>query len=507
MRLRIRIMLLTVALVTSLNQSAEVNGYGGLVNPFHWLFGCGYGCDDGCGYGAGYDGRLATYRIIDDWLGYGYLRNQEGTLGHYPGQPFGGYRPFFHGLFHPCPQPAPALAMPAPMPAPMPMPAPIYNPCWDPCQDACSDPCGDPCAMAPMTMPVPVTTWRPMTVMVPQTQWVNVPQMPMGMPMGTPSDCGGCDSCGGGTMMPTPGMMPGQVIQGTMLQGMQTGAYPSVADSGCGCSGGGTVSQPVPQTAFYSPSSQYYSTGVYGSYPGYASNMMPQSTAWHPQMTWQPQTAWNNAGPWNGAQWTAQMSRRDTRRYASMARRYGWNEPQMMAFQPSPGYATQTAMRPWTPNTMAWNPMMGQQAYYGNPAMMRQTTMMRAPVMQPQMAYSNVMPTTSYNTVMMQPAMTSPVIMNQPMASGWTVSQPTVTMQGATFIPGPAMPGNMMPGTTVMNPMVAGDIVGDHEVAAPSTASVPIIQNSFRGSVPVTRANMTRPLQMSASRSYPNVVR
>ena len=278
MRIRIRIVLLTVALVAGLNSSAQA-GADCLLNPFHWLFGCGYGCDGGCGYG--YDSRMATYRIIDDWLGYGYLRNQEGTLGHYPGRPFGGYRPAFHGLFHPCPQPAPALAMPAPIPAPMPAPmAPLYNPCWDPCQNSCSDPCGDPCAMAPMpSMPVPVTTWRPMTVMVPQTQWVNVPQMPMGYPA---SDCGGCDSCGGGAIMPSPGIVPGPMMQGAMLPGMNH----VTADSGCGCGGGGMMTQPsagIPQTTYYSPSSfNGYGMNSYGQYPGYNTAMMPAATAWHP---------------------------------------------------------------------------------------------------------------------------------------------------------------------------------------------------------------------------------
>lgn len=491
-------MLLTVALVASLNSSAQA-GADCLLNPFHWLFGCGYGCDGGCGYG--YDSRLTTYRIIDDWLGYGYLRNQEGTLGHYPGRPFGGYRPFFHGLFHPCPQPAPALAMPAPMPAPIPAPmAPIYNPCWDPCQNSCGDPCGDPCAMAPMpTVQVPVTTWRPMTVMVPQTQWVNVPQMPMSYPT---SDCGGCDSCGG-TMMPSQGMMPGQVIQGTMLQGMNHAAMPMTADSGCGCSGGGMMSQSaVPQTSYYSPAwSQVASANGYGygygnpgfgyspnahAYSGYSAGMMPNGAAWHPQMAWNPQmnTAWNAGPQWNGAQWTAQMSRRDSRRYASMARRYGWNETPMMAYQPSSVYGAQMAMRPWTPNTAA----MVQRPYYANP-MMTQTAMIPAPMMvQNQAMYSPAPAVWGTNNFAMQPAMANPMMMNG-YSTGWAPSQP------------------MMPGTTVMNPMVAGDIMGDHEVAGPSTASVPVIQNSFRGSVPVTRASISRPLQMSTSRSYPNVVR
>ena len=224
----------------------------------------------------------------------------------------------------------------------------------------------------------------------------------------------------------------------------------------------------IPQTTYYSPSSfNGYGMNSYGQYPGYNTAMMPAATAWHPQM------AWNPATQWNGAQWTAQMSRRDTRRYAAMARRYGWNQTPAMAYPPASAYGVQTAMRPWAPMNNAWNPAMAQRQYYGN-AMMPQAAMMPAPVMVQQQAMYGSMPMVyGSNTFVMQPPMST----------------------------------QMMPQTAAMNPMIAGDIMGDHEVAGPATASVPVIQNSWRGGVPITRASISRPVQMSTSRSYPNVVR
>lgn len=109
MRLRIRTLLLTVALLCSLTSTGRAGIYCPILNPFYWLFGgCGgYGGGDygsmntGNNYGHG-PNPYGVSRCIDDWLGYGYLRNQEGTLGHYPGRPFSCYNPAFPCLLNPC---------------------------------------------------------------------------------------------------------------------------------------------------------------------------------------------------------------------------------------------------------------------------------------------------------------------------------------------------------------------------------------------------------------------
>ncbi len=78
MRLRFRTLILTVALLLTSTPSMA-----NLLDPFHWH-------NYNQGYGAypvndpAYAHHYGTYRLIDDWLGYGYLRNQEGTYGHYP---------------------------------------------------------------------------------------------------------------------------------------------------------------------------------------------------------------------------------------------------------------------------------------------------------------------------------------------------------------------------------------------------------------------------------------
>ncbi len=113
MRLRIRTLLLTVALLCSTTSTASACIYIPILDPFYWLFGgCGYGCGGASGGGYGYVNNGNSYgygpnpygvsRCIDDWLGYGYLRNQEGTLGHYPGRPISCYHPVFPRILNPC---------------------------------------------------------------------------------------------------------------------------------------------------------------------------------------------------------------------------------------------------------------------------------------------------------------------------------------------------------------------------------------------------------------------
>jgi len=321
-------MLLTVALLCSMTPTASACIYIPILDPFYWLFGgCGYGCGGASGGGYGYVNNGSSYgygpnpygvsRCVDDWLGYGYLRNQEGTLGHYPGRPISCYNPVFPRIlnpfawFAPCPLFAPcgpSCGIVAPMVAPMvtPFPPPMQGQCqipyprmpyqqqWqmpmpqmmNPYPGNCNDPCASQCMPQPMMqcqpVQVPVTTWRPVTVdrghwqrvwvprpvttMVPQTQYVNsapamqMPQMPM---MGSPMMDSGCgDNCGGmGNMMPDT-MMPGfDMMQGAEM--MQGAGYPNM-DSGPGCCGSdGGFSQPgsQPGPAMTPQSSMYMSPG------------------------------------------------------------------------------------------------------------------------------------------------------------------------------------------------------------------------------------------------------
>lgn len=287
MSVHVRSLLLAIAAALLPAQSASACGGCLLLSPFRWLF----GCDHYCG------GSLATphncNRFIDDWFGYGYLRNQQGTLGHYPGT---WYRQghAWHGRQ---PQPYPAITggygMPGPAMIPQPIPsAPIYNPCWDPCA-----------GMAPQT---PV----------------------MAGPVWTGGDC--CDPCGGGStvMYGAPG--PAQMI------------HDGSTGSDCGCSGGhsGSYTLPpgVPPAGMLPQQPVSWQTGgwsnvawsnggwqpVSGPYAGNFAHGAPQLAPWTPNTVWQqhqsthatavaaasghtwaaPQpTAWMNPQPYAQAQY------------------------------------------------------------------------------------------------------------------------------------------------------------------------------------------------------------
>ncbi len=478
MRLRIRTLLLTVALLCGMTSTASAC-LPPILNPFCWLFGCGYGYGGygygGYGYGGyGYDqgygygysaNPYATYRIIDDWLGYGYLRNQEGTLGHYPGRPFSCYRPWFPGLFNPCPPPVPAFAMPGPMVAPMPMQMPMqmptmHNPCWDPCQD----PCTDSCAPTPMVQcqpaPVPVTTWRPVTVdrgnwqmvwvprpvttMVPQTQYISPPAM-------MDSGCG--DGCVGDSGSMMPGMMPGM-------------------SSEAGCCGSDNMlpqmqpSSGMPQSTMMYPGNmsmpQSYAMSPYGSMNSWSptqgsmawSPMGPAAAGGYPVSAYQPAYSFRQMRP--------AMVRRQVRRAARYYRHHGG------PFAPAYPYPAMS--------TTAWPQPVAAQLPYEQP-------------MYPQPAYGQL----SYS----QPQQFA--WNAAPMAAQWTPqvnspmpAQMTWSMQRA--------------GDPGMN-MMAGDIMGDHEMTPMSTAAIPIHQNSYSGPTPFMPANLSRPVQTISTNRYPNAVR
>lgn len=535
MRLRFRTLILTVALLLTSTPSIA-----NLLDPFHWH-------NYNQGYGAypvndpAYAHHYGTYRLIDDWLGYGYLRNQEGTYGHYPfrgwnwgglgggsnwkggwdlglfgwnwdwgwglnpggvgwnynwggrlGWPQGGYgsqfyQPSYQGLLNPCPPIAPAYPpmMQQPIVQAPPMQFAPQMPMGDPCCDPCMD-CCDPC-MGMQQMPVPVQTWRPVvvdrghwqrvwvprpvTTMVPQMQYM-MPQAPM-MPMMN----SGCDDCGG-SVAP---MMQGSVMQGTMMPEMS-------GDSSC-CGNEGSSGVMMPGTAAPIPEQTMMMPGYY---PQVAMNQYPMTQAvmsgWNPQTAWAPHTQWNPQAQWApqtaymGNPYAMQTMRpRAARRYVrQMNRQYStaMNQNQFMA-------------APMYPNMMAQNPAYGWQA-------------MSAPQMGMTVANPYQIPAYPVTTAYAAPMYSTPSYNTMPMQSAWSEPMMSTTMAPSTTV--------MAPSTIMMNPAmnnmpVAGDIMGDHEVMAPTTAGVPIIQNSFNGNVPVMRANLARPIGTSSSNRYRSVVR
>ncbi len=408
MRLRIRTLLLTAALLCSMTSTVSACIYIPILEPFYWLFGCS-GCHGGYGYVNSGPNPYGVSRCIDDWLGYGYLRNQEGTLGHYPGRPVSCYHPVFPHLLNPCSwfAPCPLFApygppcgvmtpMVAPLAPPMAVPYQMpYQAQWQnqgPCQmpglmnpygGNCSDPCGSQCMPQPMTQyqPAqrPVTTWRPMTVdrgrwhwqrvwvprprtvMVPQTQYVmQAPAMQMPMMQNPMMDSGCGDGCGGdmGSMMPgseymqSPEMMPGaQIMQGAAYPEMNSGSGCCGSDSGLPQSGYESGTPAVPQsTMMMSPGSMPMSRMSMGQ----PSNIAPYSS----MSRWYSNPGYANPG------YSTARSNLSYRQPMAAQPAYGTN----MYRQPQSGNFTgNSAMRPMFPNSFNGRPPI-QQASWSQPA-------------------------------------------------------------------------------------------------------------------------------------------
>ncbi|MFM7037019.1 MAG: hypothetical protein ACKO2L_04785 [Planctomycetaceae bacterium] len=268
MSVHVRSLLLAIAAVLLPAQSVSACGGCLLLSPFRWLFGCDQYC--GC--------PLATphncNRFIDDWFGYGYLRNQQGTLGHYPGNWYRQGHAWHGRRFQPYPAMTGGYGMPAPVIMPQPLPnAPIYNPSWNPCWD----PCG---GMAPQT---PVVMQPPMTY--PQPQW-TAPVPVMAGPVWTSGEC--CDPCGGSSTVmynaPAPAYM------------MHEGS----SGSDCGCSGGqsGSFGMPpaIPPAGMLPQQPVSWQTGgwsnsgwqaVSANPGGNFAYGAPQPAPWTPNTVWQ----------------------------------------------------------------------------------------------------------------------------------------------------------------------------------------------------------------------------
>ena len=290
---RFRSLCLVLSTLVSLPSTADACCFLPLLDPFHWLHGCSrnYGPGNCGGYG-GYGDPMAGQRFIDDWFGYGYLRNQQGTLGHYPGRPFGCYQPAYQGLMNPCAPCAPAMPMPGPMVAPMPAPMmpmqvpTMHEPCFDPCQS----PCDNPCMPTPMVAPMPSYGQFPRArrARVPRrVQRRMQPQFAMPgpmysapmMPMQMGDMSGGCDGgCGGSMdgsmMMPTEGM----VMDGGMMPDMNMTA----PDSGC-CGGdigmdGSAMTMPQDYSSCMPDCGTMPYTGMSQWYGGAGISTMPSQT-------------------------------------------------------------------------------------------------------------------------------------------------------------------------------------------------------------------------------------
>ena len=408
MRLRIRTLLLTAALLCSMTSTVSACIYIPILEPFYWLFGCS-GCHGGYGYVNSGPNPYGVSRCIDDWLGYGYLRNQEGTLGHYPGRPVSCYHPVFPHLLNPCSwfAPCPLFApygppcgvmtpMVAPLAPPMAVPYQMpYQAQWqnqgpgrmpglmNPYGGNCSDPCGSQCMPQPMMQyqPAqrPVTTWRPMTVdrgrwhwqrvwvprprtvMVPQTQYVmQAPAMQMPMMQNPMMDSGCGDGCGGdmGSMMPgseymqSPEMMPGaQIMQGAAYPEMNSGSGCCGSDSGLPQSGYESGTPAVPQsTMMMSPGSMPMSRMSMGQ----PSNIAPYSS----MSRWYSNPGYANPG------YSTARSNLSYRQPMAAQPAYGTN----MYRQPQSGNFTgNSAMRPMFPNSFNGRPPI-QQASWSQPA-------------------------------------------------------------------------------------------------------------------------------------------
>ncbi len=543
MRLRIRTLLLTVALLCSMTSNSNACIYIPILDPFYWLFGgCGYGAGGASGGGYGYvnNGNSSGYgpnpygvsRCVDDWLGYGYLRNQQGTLGHYPGRPVSCYHPVFPCLlnpatwFPPCPLFAPytpfgpsygvtapmvaplAPQMPMPYQQPMPfqgqyqnaapwqMPMPqMVNPYGGMYGNACGPQCmpQQQCMPQPMMqcqpIQVPVTTLRPVTVdrgywqrvwvprpvttMVPQTQiMTSTPamQMPymqnqfMGSPMmdsGCGCDGGGDCDCGGSVGE----MMPGADI-------MQGSGYPDM-NSGSGCCGseGGMMDQNFESVVPSAPQGTVIPQSTMMMSPG----SMTMSRMQMPRMSMgQP----GNIAP-----------------YSSMSRWY--SNPGYTPQYSNPAYGRAATIRPEYGTAM--NGQMQPRGYVGNMAMMptlQSSGWQVIPTPRPQMPMAHAMPQ-QMRTVPMHMRNVSPM-------TAQMMPQQYSPMQSQR--PMSPMISSTMPGAVYARPTMGGDINGDHELAGPISAAMPVVPNSFNGRAPIQQASWTQSARTSTAQKYPNSV-
>jgi len=452
MRLCIRTLLLTVALLSSLTSTASACC---LLDPFHWLFGCG--CYPACGYGP--------------------------PQGYSPG--YGGYQPAYPGVMSPCGPCAPACPI-APlvsvfrMPPCLPMPA-IFR--------QCLDPCGMGQYGGPM-MPAPMVQYQPAPMpMMPQQYFA--PQM-----MQAPAMDMGCDGgCGAGGPSLMSGMQPGMMQQPMMSDPMLQSHAMQSSDDCCGDEG------------------MMGYGGMPGMMPGYA-----PAAAWSagtPLMAWSPQGVYPGGGFPNRAVHSSlppsgygffnrpRVIRRETRRANFHYRRMMHHAERLPAGYQNGGMMPYGYGQPMQP----MYPQMGYQQGYSLPQQMPAPHMSMQTMPQQWSA-----PHMSMQTMPQQwPA---PHMSMQPMPQQWSAPQASM-IPGALSGMHSTMPAPM-PGSQMVSPMtaqmmsadssMAGDIMGDHEGPTSRAALVPVAPNSYNGVTPFLRASLTRPL-LSTSTQYHKSVR
>lgn len=264
------------------------------------------------------------------------------------------------------------------------------------------------------------------------------------------------------TMMPG---MPG--MSGMQMPGMSS-------DAGC-CGSEGTM---MPQSIQGLPSSKELG--------------MPQSSMMYPGAMSQPyaMAPYSSMNQWSPNQWSpapASMAWSPTMPYSAM----GYNSA-----------ATNHTMRPRAARrdfrrAVAGHQYYGAQSFYPAMAYQNQMPSMMAYSRQaaPQFAYSQPITMQPAFGQAMYPQPQQMAWQAAPMTAQWTPqSYPMMQSQGA-------MPG-MMQGQNL-----AGDIMGDHEMAPATTAAVPIVPNSFNGRTPFMRANLSNPMRTGSANRYPNSVR
>lgn len=283
MRLYIRTLLLTVAFLSTITSTASACC---LLDPFHWLFGCGCGpCYSTGGYGYG---------------GYGPPQ------GYAPG--YGGYQPAYPGVMSSCAPCAPLCPIVSifRMPRCLPMPA-IFQQCLDPCgMQQCAAPMMQPSVMPyqPAMMPMMQMQMQPMNMGCdgdcggpePMMSRMNTPMMDM-HGMASEGDCCGDDSMMdyGGSQFMMQSWSPSQPMMAWSPQGV----YPGVGvptksyHSSLPPTGYGMFARPRLVRREARRTAQQYRR--MNTHPGYApmgypsAGMMPTTSAWNPQTTWTPQ--------------------------------------------------------------------------------------------------------------------------------------------------------------------------------------------------------------------------
>jgi hypothetical protein len=285
-------------------------------------------------------------------------------------------------------------------------------------------------------------------MMMPQSQYVmSAPGMQMPMMQSPMMDSGCCGDFGGsfGDDCGCGGDTAGMMPGAEIMQGS---GYPDMnSDSGCCGSNGG-----LPQSDYESGTPTVPQSTMY---------MSPDSVTMSRMSMGQP----NNIAP-----------------YTSLSRWY--SNPGYSTAWSNPSYRQTTASRPNYGTVMYRQPQSGN--FANNSAMMPM----------PQSSAWQTVPTQSVQMPMVQMRTTPTTVQKMP-----PQFQSMPSQRGAS-----PLTGGMMQGTVYGRPVIAGDITGDHEWTGPTSASAPIVPNSFNGRPTVQQASWSQPVRTASARRYPNSV-